>query len=196
MPGPTPYSEFSEYPRLTEAQRDILRQVGLTLFSVQGIEQTLRFVLNFVFPRDAAASLKDLLDGSNEDRRKTLGSFIHELRKRATVDPEFEKMLLKFLECRNRFVHHIFHERGFGMGDEAGIRAVQGFLDSFSYEQWIIGATLMGYVRLWGESMGLRDDQFNSSTYGRNLYKYWSPVLLPNVLVKQPSKSPQRDVQK
>jgi hypothetical protein len=119
-----PLSGFINYPPLTQSQQDILREIGLTLFTVQGIEHILKFLLDFIFPDNPNASLRDLLDGSNEKKKKTLGGFVHELRKRVHVEREFEAMLLKFLTFRNRFIHTLFHEKGFGLGTDEEIQAV------------------------------------------------------------------------
>lgn len=92
-----PFSEFVEYPEITVAQKDVLKAIGLALFGVQTLEANLRFVLSFVFPKEADATLQELYSRSAAHSKATLGRLIRKLRETADVSDEFEAQLQTFL---------------------------------------------------------------------------------------------------
>jgi len=173
-----PFSEFVEYPDLTVAQKDVLRAIDLALFGVQTIEAKLRFVIAFVFPDQADATLQELHSRSAAHAKATLGRLIRKLRETTDVSTRFEEQLQTFLEMRNRFVHGLLLERGHNLGSDEGIQAVQSFIQSLESHAWQISAVLMGYIVLFSKAFGIHDHiGQRDSIYMRNLHKYFSPEI-------------------
>lgn len=178
MPADAPFSEFTEYPPLTDAQKQVLQSIGLALFGVQGIEASLRFLLNFVFPQNEQATLQELYSQDQKTSKETLGRLIRKLKENVEVTLEFERQLGSFLELRNRFVHGLFAEPEYTLGTPDGVGRVEKYISEMEFLAWHIDAVLMGYIVVFAKALGITESvQTKDSIYMRNLHKYFSPHL-------------------
>jgi hypothetical protein len=176
--------DFSIYPELKPAQKQILSEIGLTLFYLQGLENSIEFMLDWVFPEKPTGKLAELYTASVSKRRQTLGQLLAELRKRTDVNPQFDSMLAVFLEDRNRFVHRLFNEREFNLvSDESCTKASQ-FMTQFQQNMWDISNLVMAYNLLWtrhfarnGDPAGIRAK--TSHPHLSQVDAHFLPVLDP-----------------
>jgi hypothetical protein len=141
--------DFSSYPELSVAQKEILGDIGLTLFYLQGVENSIEFMLDWVFPENPTIRLGNLYLAKPAERRQTLGQLLLELRKKTEVNPQFNAMLTRFLEDRNRFIHRLFNEPEFALRTDASCLKASEFLRGFQQNMWDISNLVMSYNLLW-----------------------------------------------
>lgn len=143
--------DFSIYPEMTEAQRKVVFEIGLTLHGVQVTEQGFAFMLKWVFPKDSAMDLKTLYAMDKGTQKHTLGQLLVELRKRLDVHAEFDAMLAEFLDLRNRFVHRLFNEKECSLATDEGCIFASKIMERLQFLNWDIQRLTMGYNLLWAE---------------------------------------------
>ena len=112
---------------ITENERHLLAQIGLSLVAVQATEALIRHSLRYVLPAGGRLTLESLELESRDERKKTLGQFLKELRRRVDLDDEFDRYLDDFLEHRNILVHRL--ESVWSIGDPATEQTLRAFLD-------------------------------------------------------------------
>lgn len=87
---------------LSRRELETFARIGIALHHVQVVEGLLRFVMTFVIQKGDSV---DILKVEEADRKKTLGYFMAELRKRAGLHPGLDRELVEFLEKRNTLAH-------------------------------------------------------------------------------------------
>lgn len=176
MKDDIPFSEFAQYPEMTEAQKEVMASVGIALFGIHTAEAYLRFVLSYIFPADEGTTWQNLFAEDQRRSKETLGRMLSRLRKQANVDPAFEEMLSRFLSNRNRFVHGLLVEQGFNPGDDAGITTIQKFLSELEFDSWYVTAILRGYTGMFLKVLGV-DNVDRTDITSINNHKYFTHVI-------------------
>jgi hypothetical protein len=69
---------------------DVLMRIGAALLMMQSAERGLRFCLTFVFQKSSPLTLEMLQTQEEEERKKTMGYFLRELRQRVELDDTFD----------------------------------------------------------------------------------------------------------
>lgn len=96
-------------------QRDVLEAMGVALLLVQNAERVIRLCMTVVLPKQAPITLDSLQQQEDSERSKTIGYFLCELRKRASIDEDFDLLLVSFLKNRNDFVHDLSRVPAWGL---------------------------------------------------------------------------------
>src|SRR5688572_23931725 len=109
-------------------EMEILTMIGGTLILLQSAERTISRCMLFVFQKGEGLTLEDLEKEEKQARKKTLGQFIFELRKRVELEPDFDEMLERFVEDRNQFVHRIETVPGWDLESSEGRQAAHMFI--------------------------------------------------------------------
>ena len=88
---------------------------------------------------------------TREERKKTLGYFLNELRKRADLDENFDALLEEFLDERNILVHSVDDVPGWSLQTTEGRKIASAFVDGFIEKTVEILKVFMGLIRSWQE---------------------------------------------
>jgi hypothetical protein len=104
-------------------------QSACPAIQIQVTERVLRLVTTFVLQKSNSVTAETLLDQVESDRRKTLGYFLSELRKRADLDQHFDSTLAEFLSHRNTLVHHLSDLPGWDTETLGGIYVGRKFIN-------------------------------------------------------------------
>ena len=141
-------------PTLTEAQKELLTHVGLAMLTIQTTETALNVTVRVVFRRDSRVTLQRLEAQVEADRKRTLGYFITELRKRAELHPLFEEHLTRFLEMRNMLVHRISEIPGWDLSTDDGCRAGTAFAAELISRANKVAMVLAALMHQWQLDIG------------------------------------------
>jgi hypothetical protein len=101
--------------------------VGVCLLHVQLAERALAVAVETVL-EDPKLTAAKFMAQTEQEQKRTLGGVITELKRRAGIEPEFNKKLWRFLEMRNTFVHNLPEVPGFDLSTEGGREATTKFV--------------------------------------------------------------------
>ncbi len=132
-------------------QKDVLMRIGAALVFVQSAEQVIRLCMIFVLQKDSPLTIEKLEKQTREERKKTLGYFLGELRKRADLDESFDALLEEFLEERNILVHNVDDVPGWNLQTTEGRKIASAFVDGFIRKTVEILKVFAGLIRSWQE---------------------------------------------
>jgi len=140
---------------MNDSEKDLLMRMGACLLLVQQTESILRFCLTFVLQKQSPLTLEVLENQRSAERKKTLGYFLTELRKRADLDEGFDLLLSDFLTRRNQFVHNITELEGWDRSTESGRKVALNFVNILTRQAVKISQILSGLMMAWQEQAGL-----------------------------------------
>ena len=133
-----------------------LARVGETLLMVQDVEASLRFVMTFVIQQgEEEMDLARYETQTRAERKKTIGYFLSQLRRRVDVEPTTDARLSAFLDMRNLFVHKLDEVPGWGLDDEASLAASNDFLTDLLATSFYIYLWLAGITKSWARQVGM-----------------------------------------
>ena len=139
----------------SKEETEIYAMIGATLIHLQYTEQSIRRCMTFVFQEGSGITLEELETQLSKERKKTIGYFLGELRKRAELHPSFDKVLDDFLECRNKFVHNIESVPGWDLDSAEGKKSARMFISRvFNLSNKML-LTFSGFLRAWQKQVGL-----------------------------------------
>jgi hypothetical protein len=138
---------------LTEPQKNLLLHIGTTLIVVQMVEHMLRLTMTFVFQKTSPLTLEAVEVQKEAERKKTIGYFIAELKKRVDVDPSLEDGLSTFLTIRNQFVHNLSDIPGWDTETEEGQAVAMKFVGQLFNVSRTLLKVFAGLVRAWQEQV-------------------------------------------
>ena len=133
----------------------IHRRMGRTLIWVQDVERALRFILTFVFQKGGGLTLESLEAQTEAERKKTIGYFLDQMRRRVAIHPKVDDYLSTFLTLRNQFAHDVTSVSGWDLETEAGLKAANDFLTDLGGHALWIYFWLAGIVRSWSQQVGM-----------------------------------------
>ena len=136
--------------KLTEPQKDLLIRIGSALLLVQTVEHILRLTMTFVFQKTSPLTLESIEAQKEVERKKTLGYFVAELKKRVDVHPRLEEVLSKFLTMRNTFVHNLSDGPGWDTDGESCTESIK-FVNELIHLSETILKVFAGVIRSWQE---------------------------------------------
>lgn len=149
---------------LTESQKSLLIRIGTTLLLVQTVERMLRMTMTWVFQKRSPLTIEALEAQREAERKKTIGYFIAELKKRADVHPLLEANLSHFLTMRNQFVHNLSDIPGWDTHTEEGQKIALKFVNDLFHLSQALLKIFAALLRSWGEQIGsgvpLPDNEF------------------------------------
>jgi hypothetical protein len=141
--------EKASQAAFSEEQKDILTRIGLALILIQTTEHMIQFCMTYALPKGGIVTLAMLESQQNGARKKTLGQFLGELRKRVDLDDGFDTMLEEFLEKRNTLIHRIGDIPDWSLNHEAGLQAARRFTDRLIQLNDVVLRVFFGLARAW-----------------------------------------------
>lgn len=130
-----------------------LMAMGTALVSIQMTEKLLRVLLTYVFQKQRL-TLESLERQQSAERRKTIGYFLAELRKRVDVEPSFDAVLSEFLDKRNAFVHDLAEVDGLNLQSPEGIAVAKRFVHLLLHLNDQVTSVTLGVLRAWQKQVG------------------------------------------
>jgi hypothetical protein len=94
---------------------------------MQATETVINACLTYVLPEGGVLTL-EMLRRSGQKKR-TLGQFLTELRKRVDIDEHFDMILEEFLDKRNTLIHRVDNVPGWSLDNEQGCQIVYQFVN-------------------------------------------------------------------
>jgi hypothetical protein len=136
---------------MVRQQKETLAAIAVALLLAQTAERLIRLCMTFVLQQSSPLTLELLERQEKAERKKTLGYFLSELRKRAELDPSFDTLLERFLERRNALVHHFDH----CLNTEIGLAGANAFLDEMITDTDKVLKVFLGLLQAWQDETGI-----------------------------------------
>jgi hypothetical protein len=148
-------AEIAASMELSEQQQRILAWIGVALVLLQTTEKIINLCLTFVFQKGSPLTLEDLERQQKKERKKTIGYFLGELRKRVDLDAKFDQTLRDFLNYRNIFIHNLDYVPGWDFDTPNGRQAAWQFISELNSLTETVLLTFSGFVRAWEKQIGM-----------------------------------------
>lgn len=161
-----------------EEEMESMARVGIALRLVQTVEVVLRLVMTFVLQKDEGPlSIQKLEAQTKAERKKTLGYFLIELRKRAGLRDDLEAMLDRFLEARNTLAHRLDDIPGWEQRDtvEGRLQAYH-FLSQLSKDSFTLVRIFTALTAEW-QKEAMPDAQLPNAKEVEELTKDYRPIV-------------------
>jgi hypothetical protein len=84
---------------------DMLASIGAAVVLCHTVESCMRMCLLWVFPGDTPRTMEMIEVQTKADQKRTIGQFVAKLRERVGVQEDFDEMLSRFIENRNKLIH-------------------------------------------------------------------------------------------
>lgn len=140
--------------KLGDSDEEVFAQIGIHLLLVQDFEFLLRFALRVAL-RDRA---EVTIDALTEEDRRTMGQFMRDLRKDASLHSDLDALLKRVLDDRNLFVHGLRHQSWFDTTTTTGRDAIWNWFTAAQprLEEAIMIFTAFAFE--YGKSVGYPED--------------------------------------
>lgn len=142
---------------MSPEEEKLLVSVGAALLLLQTTEKVIKLCMTVVLPKSDPLTLGTLQRQEKVERKKTLGYFLTELRKRADLAPEFDATLEEFLEKRNIFIHNISDIPGWKLASKDGRAVAHQFVGRLIELNNKVLKVFIGLVSAWQKQIGLKD---------------------------------------
>jgi hypothetical protein len=155
---------------------DTLAFVGRLLVLTQSTEDRISDALRIVF-KEGILTAEDFVRKDT----KTLGQLVREIRQTMEVHPEFEGLLLAFVEQRNLFVHRLHTQEWFDLESAQGINTAWQALGKYMFNLEQVCLTFTAYLSRFFEMGGFPKnswwDMLEESGYIPGLRERYYPKL-------------------
>lgn len=148
---------------MTPKQEHLLVAMGVALLQIQMTERVLRLCMRWVLPKQSPVTLELFERQELLERRKTLGYFVAELKKRVGLDDGFEALIDEFLERRNAFVHGLFDVSGFSTETDEGLAVAESYVAQVLNVTEKVMYSFLGLMSSWQEQIGLQIPESEAS---------------------------------
>ena len=165
---------------------DAWPRIGLLLALLQHTEHTINVALSWVFS-DTSVTLEQIASFESVRQKKTLGALLKALHDRVNIDTDFDSFLTMFLYDRNRFVHRLFTEEGFGIHEPKDASRIREFVDSLTHRTGIVLAAFHAFIEIWAEEHDLSgaEDAFNRAPALRKMIDHFKQHIRPKGLTNR-----------
>jgi hypothetical protein len=134
---------------------ELLSRMGVALLEIQQTERALKMCIGHFLPKNPEMTAAMVSAQVKAERRKTLGYFLAELRKRITVQPYFDELLTRFLDNRNGFAHDFLRVPNVSLQTEQGVRVGIDFVKNLIEDAIGVRRCVDGLVQMIGKRMDL-----------------------------------------
>jgi hypothetical protein len=156
-------------PKIGEPQREIMFRMGFALLITQTTEKLISTCLAYALPESGSVTLESLEKDNN--RKKTLGQFIVELRKRVDIDDQFDKVLSEFLDKRNVLIHRIDDVPGWSLHNEEGLKVARLFVDRVIMLNESVLNVFMSLLHVWQKEVDISTPVDHLFCYNTEAYR-------------------------
>lgn len=135
---------------------DIFSVIGFTLTYLQSFERSIKFCTTFVLQGDGDLTWGRLQDIEKEERKKALGYFILEIRKRVQLHDRFDELISSVLRDRNDFVHNTDKIAGWDLRTPEGVAVARSFCMSLVRRAHTLNEIFATLFAQWSEQAKIR----------------------------------------
>lgn len=151
----------SSLPNMNEAEiqdmRTLCTNIGAAIIACQTVEKCINLTMKGVFPKEPIRTVEMLERLDEQHRRKTLGQFIHALRSRVGLAPEFDTLLESFLEHRNTLAHDLLRVPSHLFSTPEGFVRMNQYVLQTAQEANRLTQIFAALIDAWTEQVGMRD---------------------------------------
>jgi hypothetical protein len=127
-----------------------LQIMGASLLMVQLAERWLAMAVETVL-KDPTLTVDKLMGQTEQERNRTLGEFLWQLKKSVRLEPKFKEDLYRFLKLRNTFVHNLSEvPGGFKLTTEKGREGAMEFLAELLALAMLIAGVFVSVMKVSG----------------------------------------------
>lgn len=134
---------------------EVLMNIAVALLLMQTAEKAIRLCMTLVLQKDSPLTLEKLEAQTHSERKKTLGYFLIELRKRVDLDEDFSTKLEQLLEDRNVLAHSLEDIPGWSLETDEGRAVALVFLTRCINEAWDVTKTFAALTMAWQKQIGM-----------------------------------------
>lgn len=162
---------------MTAQQKDTLATIAVALLLAQTAERVIKLCMTFVLQKASPLTFELLEHQERAERRKTLGYFLSELRKRADLSPGFDVLLEDFLEKRNILVHEFGGRDEYSLNSQEGLAGANAFLQDMIRKTEEVLKVFIGLVRAWQEQTGIGPGATNGEPFFDEIEAVYKPLV-------------------
>jgi hypothetical protein len=148
-------ASLESFAKAMSYHHDTLAAIGTLVVVSQTAERMLKMLLTFVLQDGVPLTYERIMELDEHHRRKTLGYFIREMKKRATFEDSIDSSLERFLANRNRLVHHFDQVSGNDLETPDDIAQVTAFLDQLWQDLESVLLFCSAMLHAWTEETGI-----------------------------------------
>ena len=156
-------------------QREVLETMGVALLLLQNAERVIRLCMTVVLQKQPL-TLDVLQQQEEAERNKTIGYFLSELRKRATIDETFDALLKEFLKNRNDFVHDLSRVPSWSLRTPEEAAQSREFVHCLIQQTEEVLKILVGLIAAWQEQVGSPEPLLPSHEWFSEIDEFYKPV--------------------
>ncbi|MDR4468482.1 MAG: hypothetical protein MRJ68_09315 [Nitrospira sp.] len=162
---------------LSRHQKEVLEAMGVALLMLQSAEKVIKLCTTLVLQKSSPLTLDLLQQQEESERTKTLGYFLSELRKRATVHESFDSLLTDFLKNRNDFIHDLSRVQNWDLDvGESSIEAKR-FVFSLIKQTETVLKVFLGLVLAWQEQAGMSEPPCPDHQWFTEIESKYKPLV-------------------
>jgi hypothetical protein len=121
---------------------------------MQATETVISTCLTYVLPEGGVLTLEMLLRSGQ--KKRTLGQFLTELRKRVDIDEHFDMILEEFLDKRNTLIHRVMDVPGWSLDTEEGCLIAYQFVNRLITVDEAVRDTFTALMVVWQKSEDIK----------------------------------------
>lgn len=165
-------------PILEPNPDDVFSFIGFAVCHAQTVEGMLRFCTTFVLQKkDGPLTIEKLKSIRSAERKKTLGYFLDQVKRRSSVHPKLAETLEIYLQHRNDLIHNHQNIPGWDLDTEEGIRVIQVFILDFLSRGNHILEIFTALTRSWEMQSGRKTSFPTADNYLEEIEKKYSHLI-------------------
>lgn len=162
---------------IPDHQKEVLEAMGVALLMLQAAEKIIRLCMTFVIQKSDSLTIDVLIEQEEAERKKTIGYFLSELRKRAEVHESFDGLLSDFLNNRNDFVHDLSRVENWDLRSVAGSKEARRFVDKLIWQTDQVIKVFSGLVMAWQEQTGISNTPIPDNEWFAEVGRAYKPSV-------------------
>lgn len=157
-------------------QREVLEAMGVALLMLQNAERVIRLCMKLVLQRQPPLTLDSLQQQEEAERSKTIGYFLSELRKRASVHESVDVLLKDFLKNRNDFVHDLSRVPTWSLRTAEEATLSRQFVHQLIRQTEQVLKVFIGLVAAWQEQIGMSEPSLPNEEWFSDIGATYKPL--------------------
>lgn len=136
-------------------QDGILSKIGAFVICSQVLERMLDPILTFVIQDGEPLTIARIEQLSIKNQKASLGRFFTKLKERAEFDPVIERILDRYLENRNKLIHHFDKVEGHTMTTDGELLQLDQFVSSLVFDYMVLFKFFSALMNAWAKQVNL-----------------------------------------
>lgn len=133
---------------------DIYSLIGAALVQIQFLESLMKFCTTYVIQNGESIDFEGITKLEKQEKKKTLGYFIGQVKSRAEVHPNLLELLESFLDNRNLLVHNVDSIPSWDLETVEGTKAAKIFVSNLIRQTHVLTKIFNTLVIAWQHQEG------------------------------------------